>query len=218
MLLTNRRLVMGLAGVSLAACCSLDVQAAAIGDFQFNTLGDTEGWTARANSSLPTGFEADGDSLNGTATGNDPIIEYFDDLTKASTANWTTIVLRVRETGDVNGQAGTSNTVPFNATGVLAVINEGGSPTSGILTVNSFVDSGDGFFTVTYDISGFTADTIDKIRIDPIGGASSNSNSQTTDNFFEIDFIQVNDDSVIPEPASLSLLGLGMLAMIRRRR
>ncbi|MEM6854379.1 MAG: PEP-CTERM sorting domain-containing protein, partial [Planctomycetota bacterium] len=77
------------------------------------------------------------------------------------------------------------------------------------------VDSGAGFFTVTVDISGFAENTLSQMRLDPIGGAFSNSGSQTAGNFYEIDFIQI---STIPEPASLMLVGLGGLAMLTRRR
>ncbi|MFK7790852.1 MAG: PEP-CTERM sorting domain-containing protein [Phycisphaeraceae bacterium] len=223
--LTHKALL-ALPALGLATCLSQTASAAVIGDFQFTADGDTLGWTARTNSSTPADFDTAGGSLNGTvATGNDPILDYLDGLTKASTANWTTLILRVRETGEIV-EAGSSTTVidagptavPYNAVGTLAILNEGISPTTGVLAASSIVDSGSGFFTVTYDISGFTADTIDKIRVDPIGGAASNSNSQTSGNIFEVDFITVNDDSPIPEPSSLALLGLGGLAMMRRRR
>ncbi|MDB4788572.1 PEP-CTERM sorting domain-containing protein, partial [Akkermansiaceae bacterium] len=59
---------------------------------------------------------------------------------------------------------------------------------------------------------------IKNIRLDPIGGAATNSNSETNGNFFAVDFIQVNDTS-IPEPSSalLSLLAGGLLFSRRRK-
>ena len=98
----------------------------------------------------------------------------------------------------------------FDVFGVLTRLNSTNSPTGAVSdTSRSAVASGDGFFTYTADISGFTANDIRYIRLDPIGG------SDATDNQFEIDFIQIN---AIPESSAMLLGSLGMLVLLRRRR
>lgn len=92
----------------------------------------------------------------------------------------------------------------------------------GAFTINNIsdfqgVDSGDNFFTITVDISGFAATTITQLRLDPIGGASANSNSETNGNLFEVDFVQLN---AVPEPGAFALISgfLGLFFVVARRR
>lgn len=198
--------LLALPALGLTACLTPVVSAATIGDYQFNTASDTEGWAVLLNAS---GLTADGDSLNGTATNNDPqLTNGAAGLT--TTGTWDTFVFRVRE---IQNEAPAGPVDAFNSVGQIVQLN-GTVFNLGLIGV----DSGDDFYTVTLDISSFGSAAINSIRLDPIGGASSNSNSETSGNTFEIDYIQINDDTPIPEPSSLALLGMGALAMMRRRR
>ncbi|MEM9345847.1 MAG: PEP-CTERM sorting domain-containing protein [Planctomycetota bacterium] len=206
--------------VILGFCSAGSASAAVIGDFQFNSDGDTEGWIAVGNSSEPADFGASGGTLNGTAEATDPQIVYNPDLTIDAAESWTTIEYRIRERGDLR-EDGNSTVIidagpvdlPFDPLGAGIILNGSFNRLNG--TDTTAVASGDGFFTVTVDISAFAPDTITSVRLDPIGGGAGNSNSDTNGNTFEIDYITVN---ATPEPSSLALMGLGALAMIRRRR
>jgi MYXO-CTERM domain-containing protein len=83
----------------------------------------------------------------------------------------------------------------------------------------------DGWFTVEVDISDLGSSAITSIRVDPIGGAASNSGpgggaggSDTNGNTFDVDYIRLNDTAPIPEPSAALLGGLAGLLMLRRRR
>ena len=95
---------------------------------------------------------------------------------------------------------------------VLNSANTGTTPT-GAITIGTgsatAVDSGDGFFTVTSNISTFTADDIRYLRFDPIGGTDAPGHK------FEVDFVQLN---AVPEPTAMLLGSLGMLGLLRRPR
>lgn len=63
------------------------------------------------------------------------------------------------------------------------------------------VDSGEGFFTVSADISALGSTAITNIRFDPIGGQGTFAGT------FNLDCVRVN---AVPEPGSLALRGLGV--------
>lgn len=188
--------------------------AATIAEWNFNTDGVAEGWTASNSSALTV---ASG-MLTGTATTNDPqLLRSGTSISLGVGQTWDQLVFRVKETQD-EVPAGTVST--FNATGLILSFNGNTTTGSGLFygTVSQFtgVDSGSGFFTVTVDISSMpTATTITSLRLDPIGGAALNSNSETNGNTFDVDFVQI---TAIPEPSSALLGGLGLLALLRRRR
>lgn len=181
------------------------VSAAVVGNFQFNDDGVFDGWNANNTPNAAVS----GGTLNGTASGNDPQL-LLNPAGLTTTDGWDTLEFRVRETQD---EAPAGLVSEFNPTGVVVIISTTLSPNNSLSFVS--VDSGDGFFTVTADISSLGTADITNIRVDPIGGASGNSNSQTDGNFYEVDFITISE---VPEPSSLALIGLGSLAMIRRRR
>jgi len=185
--------------------------AAVISEFNFNAVADTEGWSVANNIS---GLTTSGGFLTGTASTNDPQLT-FTELNASTTGTWTTLEFLVRETEEAPGSTVVS---AFNPIG-LAVSAAGQT----ISAAGSFsaTDEGKGFFLVTVDISSLGSANIVNLRLDPIGGASANSNSQTQDNIFEIDYIRLSDNTVVPEPSAYALIG-GLFArssvMLRRRR
>lgn len=182
--------------------------AAVIASYDFNTGSDTEGWTSLAVTGLTTsaGF------ITGTASGNDPqLLKNAGSLTVGAGQTWDTVVFRVREFDDASGKyIGSEGAPTFNTTGLIVQVN-----TTIISSGFTVIASGDNFHTITTDISGLAAAEITNIRVDPIGGAFSNSGAETNGNTFEVDFIRIN---AVPEPASALLGGLGMLMLLRRRR
>ncbi|QTN31692.1 PEP-CTERM sorting domain-containing protein [Akkermansiaceae bacterium] len=213
------------AGV-LAILASPLLPAAVVVSWDFDS--GVEGWT----SSLPVSpftqttvdpVAASGGFLSGTAlsNNNDPQLYRTGlNLTPGAGESWVALTFRVRETQDADNIANPAQAAGivtvFNSTGLILSLNNSSqaisSPANGTVAA-------DGWFEVTYNISGFNPATpITQIRLDPIGGARSNSNSETANNLFEVDFIRLSDSSVIPEPSTALLAFAGALGLLRRRR
>lgn len=193
--------------------------AATIAEWNFGT--DTEGWTPVVGSSALT---ASGGLMSGTATTNDPQVSVSGlNLTLGVGQTWDQVVFRVRETAfaphSTDGFTDGATVNVFNPTGLVVSFN--GLGTQGVYlysVAGSFtgVDSGDGFFTVSLNVSALpAATTVTSFRFDPIGGAASNSNSETNGNTFEVDFVRI---TAVPEPSAALLLSIGVLGLLRRRR
>lgn len=196
--------------LSILTLLATGASASVIAAYDFNTASDTEGWTATSTS----GFTAVGGSLVGTATGNDPqLLNNPVSITVGVGGTWDTVVFRVRELDSASGfYIGSAGAPAFNTVGLVIQVNS-----LVISTGFTSVASGDDFYTVTTNISSLAATTITNIRVDPVGGALSNSGSETNGNSYEVDFIQINGTAV-PEPSAALLGGLGMIALLRRRR
>lgn len=198
--------------------------AAVVISWDFNSDNNTEGWVGSPNASTA---DTSGGFLSATVTGNDPQLNLGGTINISPTSGetWTTLTFRVRETQDAQTSAPTAAglVTVFSGVGSANVVNGGAartiiSPTDGTVAL-------DAWFTVEVDISALGSDSITSIRVDPIGGAGSNSGpgggaggSDTNGNTFEVDYIRLNDTGVVPEPSTALLGSLAGLLLLRRRR
>ncbi len=166
----------------------LTAYAGVVADYQFNTTGATEGWVDRGIGTGNEGLTCDGQSLTALSPVADPQLKLNAPLMRPADAEWDTVTFRIRETQTPGGPP-----IAFDPIGTVVQINNGGKNGLTVSKPADFTaeDSGDGFTTVTVSIAAFKNQVIDELRIDPIGGTLKNSNSDTPDNTYEIDFIQV---------------------------
>jgi|GEM_PF-5253355 len=194
---------LAVAGLSLMVAHS--ASAAVIAQYDFDVAGTPEGWN------VVNGVrQVAGDGVMRVRTGsNDPQVtrNVADELTRLpGSTNFTTFEVLSRELDEDGGSP-----IAFDPTGTVLIFggaNQGAPDTVGAADAN-------GFQLLTWDISSVVAATSGNIRFDFFGGPGT---SDAPANVGEVDFIRVSDNSVIPEPASLALLGLGGMALLGRRR
>ena len=183
--------------LALAAFLPSTLSAQNTATIGFNADGDAQGFTAYSSATATFPVSVAGGLLTGTSPGGDPRLVRNSSTpiaTKPATASWTTVKFRVREKDEALAVV-----TPWSNTSLAVVLN-GNTGTSGATTISSgsfsAVDSGDGFFTVTADISAgtpaFTADEIRYFRFDPIGGTDA------TDNKFEVDWVEISMTTTPP--------------------
>lgn len=203
--------------IALTVLIPAALPAATTYTIHFNSSADAP--TSTVTVSTSPALAVSGGLLTGVASSGDPrliwntaTVSSTPIVSKLETETWTTIIFRVRETADPLTPGTVVNT--FNATGLVIALSNSNS-TTGATTISTTtlysantIDL-DGFFTITANISGFLANDIRYLRLDPIGGTDA------TNNRFEVDFIQIN---AVPEPSAMLLGSLGMLRLLRRRR
>ena len=193
----------GLAAAALVSTAAVSTsQAALVQAFEFNTPGDTEGFVGvNANGVTTTA----GGLLVGTAATTDPqVVNGTTTITATPGSTLTTAVARIRQLDT------TGSPMTYDPTGTLLIV---GPPATNLGQGTRVADGTTGFTFVTWDLSAVsftTPNTITSIRLDPVGG--------TVGEGFQVDYLRISDSSPIPEPASLGLLGLGGVALLRRRR
>lgn len=193
------RLSLCLLLVSAAGTLAPAALAGAISIAEFDTSGDSEGFTLR-NAGEESLLVADG-VLKATATkgdgtrSTDPqlhknFVESADGPIRPEPGQtFSTLEFRARETDESGKVVAKHGTI-----GLIVVINgkpvANGNPDSALPDFTS-VDSGDGFFTFTTEISTLGATPLSNLRLDVIGGPDAAGNT------FEVDFIHVH---TAPEP------------------
>lgn len=199
--------------------------AALVADWQFNTLGDTEGWTAQS-------FTVNGLTVANAVSGPEVVLTSANlrnqndpklysptgslSLSGGATA-WETYTIRIR-------QLGTDNTTPvaFNTSSTIAMLGAGGVPTInpihnatnlGYHAPVTVTNQANEWNLVSYDISAYSGDILGVFRLDPIQGTDAGGG--VIQGNFEIDYITITDNAVpVPEPASLLFLALGGLVVV----
>ena len=201
--------VLLLTGLSVASQASIIAA-----DFQFNTVGDTEGWSSRNVTDMDVRSTVSGSEtvLSGTASTTDPRLTYGEGIDlPVSASEWESLVFRFRQLDGSPVGGGTAKAYDTDGTvlridafGILDTLPSATTP-EGIYTVENQADN---WILMTVDLSGQTASSIPSVRIDPVGGTSGDG--------FEMDSVTF---TAIPEPMTLGLLGIaGLLVATRVRR
>ena len=172
---------------------------------EWDTDGNFEGWST-TQVATPT---VSGGSFNGNVQdgSNDPMParQNFSGLgINLDSGNYDVIELRISRT------APTSRLDIFWGTTVANAFS--GTRRVDATTVNPPADGA--FHIIQFDMSDevdWTA-TLDDIRLDPFSGTAPVGSNRS----FRVDYIRVG--TVIPEPSSVVMLGIGSLALLARRR
>lgn len=207
----------------------------AVINFEFETVGDTEGWTASSEpaNALVTGFTAttDIDGNVGVLTSSDididPQILHGSAIPLAAGETWSTLDIRFRHLSG-NPQDGGTTSATYASSGTILFFNNS-TENLGVGPLETRVTAGTGPFagdtyalTLTPEATGnwqnltvdftaaptFNSGDITAVRFDPIGNNAAGN--------FEIDYLRFTS---IPEPTLPGLIFFGAAGLaIRRRR
>jgi hypothetical protein len=229
-----------LLAVALTATLLAARSDAAVFAFEFNTVGDTEGWTASTApnpNGVVTGFAATTgiDGSTGVATSADVNIDpqvlrtgAGNTLTLPAGEMWSTMEVRFRQLSLNPGEPGVTS-APFNGNGTILFFN-GATTNLGVAALATKTVNGTGAYVAdTYNMT-LTAETSGDWQVmllDFSAAPTLKSQNLTAVRFdpvgndaaknFEIDYIRF---ASVPEPGSavLSLMAATGLLLRRRRR
>lgn len=212
-----------------STCLGVAQAQTIVGDWQFNTPGDNEGWTAQSFvvNNLHVGPAVSGSEIVLTSDNlrnqNDAKI-YFPagELSlPGGSPGWDKLVIRIR-------QIGTDGVTPvaFNNTGTFAMLNGSNQPWptlsfvdgttgGGNVPVTQVTEAGE-WNVFTYDLSAYTSGVIaGGNRMDPVTGTVSGTDILGN---FEIDYVTLTAQP-IPEPGVYALMaGVAALGLAVHRR
>jgi len=167
--------------------------------WEFNTRGDTEGWSTRAGTNTIT---VQATSINGTdgvltlqdaVSNNDPILIVENiELDRTTYSAWDSVEIRLRQL-DASGSASQA----WNAGGTYFMASPGGV-NMGLITDNdtwSVAEQSDNWVIIKADISYLNDGAISTLRFDPIGGDAGIGKN------IEIDYIRLSAKELILPPS-----------------
>ena len=197
-------------------------------DWQFNTPGDTEGWTGQSwtvnNLKIATAQGGTESVLTCDNLQNqgDTKIYWPSDTTSlpGGATSWDKLTYRIR-------QIDTDGTTPqaFDDGGTIALLSPG--PFGNVAPIPTATDAGatppvtvtsqaDEWLLIEWDISAYTADFNGGIRVDPVTGVDDGDpGTNIYLKNFEIDYVTL---TAVPEPGVVGLLVLGGLLLLRKQR
>lgn len=202
-----------------------------VGNWQFNTPGDNEGWTAQTFTvnNLHVGNAVSGseivltsDNLRNQADAKIYFPNTPFELPGGSTG-WDKLVIRIRQIGNDGVTPVAFNNSGAFATlgsqtpwGTLAFIN-GNTGTGSTVPVTQVTEAGQ-WNIFTYDLSNYTSGTMSaQTRMDPVSGFDAGGG--VIQGNFEIDYVTLS--AFVPEPSTYALLAgaltLSVVALKRRR-
>ena len=217
-----KKIILATCALALGAI-ALPAQTIIAHDWQFNTLGDDEGWTASRAGNLDVRAAVSGSEtvLSTVISGSNADAKLFNPAftAPANFLNWNTLTYRFRQIdGDptVGGTApkaydGTANRFDFPGWGFISGDLQTAAASDPDVTFT--VEPSGEWIVFSVDVSSSTNPSIgaSNVRLDPISVLGEG---------FEVDYVTLTAD-VVPEPSAIALfLGAGALgfAVCRRRR